>query len=90
MNACFRSKAGASLDTRFRTSEDAGGVRLTVSAARAGDTGVYTLQVSWVYLTTNNTIAQTLCCMTITKHTTNRKVICSIYMNILQWKSLFD
>ncbi|KAM3969006.1 uncharacterized protein ACR2FA_003089 isoform 2-T2 [Aphomia sociella] len=41
-----RSRAGASLDDRFAASEDAGGVRLTVSAARVGDSGVYTLQAS--------------------------------------------
>ncbi|KPJ09076.1 Muscle M-line assembly protein unc-89 [Papilio machaon] len=41
-----RSRAGASLDDRFRASEDAGGVRLTVSAARTGDSGIYTLQAS--------------------------------------------
>lgn len=41
-----RSRAGASLDERFTTSHDATGVRLTVSAARTGDTDVYTLQVS--------------------------------------------
>ncbi|XP_045542085.1 uncharacterized protein LOC106716992 [Papilio machaon] len=40
------SRAGASLDDRFRASEDAGGVRLTVSAARTGDSGIYTLQAS--------------------------------------------
>lgn len=41
-----RSRAGASLDERFTATDDAGGVRLTVSAARTGDTNVYTLQVS--------------------------------------------
>ncbi|XP_013147395.1 PREDICTED: muscle M-line assembly protein unc-89-like isoform X2 [Papilio polytes] len=41
-----RSRAGASLDDRFKASEDAGGVRLTVSAARTGDSGIYTLQAS--------------------------------------------
>ncbi|XP_072930915.1 uncharacterized protein [Epargyreus clarus] len=41
-----RSRAGASLDERFIVSDDAGGVRLTVSAARTGDSGVYTLQAS--------------------------------------------
>ncbi|XP_045509821.1 uncharacterized protein LOC123705188 isoform X2 [Colias croceus] len=41
-----RSRAGATLDDRFKTSVDAGGVRLTVSAARTGDSGVYTLQAS--------------------------------------------
>ncbi|XP_038216981.1 uncharacterized protein LOC119835922 isoform X2 [Zerene cesonia] len=41
-----RSRAGATLDNRFKTSVDAGGVRLTVSAARTGDSGVYTLQAS--------------------------------------------
>ncbi|CAH0577797.1 unnamed protein product [Chrysodeixis includens] len=41
-----RSRAGASLDERFTASDDAGGVRLTVSAARTGDTDVYTLQAS--------------------------------------------
>ncbi|CAG4977771.1 unnamed protein product [Colias eurytheme] len=40
------SRAGATLDDRFKTSVDAGGVRLTVSAARTGDSGVYTLQAS--------------------------------------------
>ncbi|CAK1588427.1 unnamed protein product [Parnassius mnemosyne] len=40
------SRAGASLDDRFTTSEDAGGIRLTVSAAQTGDSGVYTLQAS--------------------------------------------
>nr|XP_049692671.1 titin homolog isoform X12 [Helicoverpa armigera] len=41
-----RSRAGASLDERFQASDDAGGVRLTVSSARTGDTNVYTLQAS--------------------------------------------
>nr|XP_037874741.1 titin homolog isoform X4 [Bombyx mori] len=40
------SRAGASLDDRFVSTEEAGGVRLTVSTARTGDTGVYTLQAS--------------------------------------------
>lgn len=47
----YRSRVGASLDERFTASNDASGVRLTVSAARTGDTNVYTLQVSilpWV------------------------------------------
>nr|CAB3517491.1 unnamed protein product [Spodoptera littoralis] len=42
----YQCRAGASLDERFRTTDDAGGVRLTVSAARTGDTNVYTLQAS--------------------------------------------
>ncbi|CAG5003249.1 unnamed protein product [Parnassius apollo] len=41
-----RSRAGASLDDRFTTSEDASGIRLTVSAAQTGDSGIYTLQAS--------------------------------------------
>ncbi|XP_068630255.1 uncharacterized protein [Battus philenor] len=41
-----RSRAGASLDDRFIASEDARGVRLTVSAARTSDSGVFTLQAS--------------------------------------------
>ncbi|CAH2035685.1 unnamed protein product, partial [Iphiclides podalirius] len=41
-----RSRAGASLDERFVASEGAGGVRLTVSTARTGDSGLYTLQAS--------------------------------------------
>ncbi|XP_023937954.2 uncharacterized protein LOC112045836 isoform X2 [Bicyclus anynana] len=41
-----RSRAGAKLDDRFKKAVDAGGVRLTISAARTGDTGVYTLQAS--------------------------------------------
>ncbi|CAG9781709.1 unnamed protein product [Diatraea saccharalis] len=40
------SRAGASLDDRFTTSDEVGGVRLTVAAARTGDSGVYTLQAS--------------------------------------------
>ncbi|CAK1553973.1 unnamed protein product [Leptosia nina] len=40
------SRAGATLDGRFRSSVDANGVRLTVSAAQIGDSGVYTLQAS--------------------------------------------
>ncbi|XP_047524821.1 uncharacterized protein LOC125062751 isoform X2 [Pieris napi] len=40
------SRAGATLDGRFRTSVDAGGVRLTVSSAQIDDSGVYTLQAS--------------------------------------------
>ncbi|XP_075991256.1 uncharacterized protein LOC142986608 isoform X6 [Anticarsia gemmatalis] len=40
------SRAGASLDERFTSADDATGVRLTVSAARTGDTDVYTLQAS--------------------------------------------
>ncbi|XP_064076451.1 muscle M-line assembly protein unc-89-like isoform X2 [Vanessa tameamea] len=41
-----RSRAGAKLDDRFSKSDDAGGVRLTITAARTGDSGVYTLQAS--------------------------------------------
>ncbi|XP_022129575.2 uncharacterized protein LOC111003404 isoform X2 [Pieris rapae] len=41
-----RNRAGATLDHRFRTSVDASGVRLTVSSAQIGDSGVYTLQAS--------------------------------------------
>ncbi|XP_073957392.1 uncharacterized protein isoform X9 [Choristoneura fumiferana] len=40
------SRAGASLDERFVSSDDAGGVRLTVTSSRASDGGVYTLQAS--------------------------------------------
>ncbi|XP_063632938.1 titin-like [Cydia splendana] len=40
------SRAGASLDSRFTVSEGAGGVRLTVTAAREQDGGIYTLQAS--------------------------------------------
>ncbi|XP_050361303.1 titin-like isoform X2 [Nymphalis io] len=41
-----RSRAGAKLDDRFTRSDDAGGVRLTITAAQTGDSGVYTLQAS--------------------------------------------
>ncbi|CAH2103687.1 unnamed protein product [Euphydryas editha] len=40
------SRAGAKLDDRFKKSDDAGGVRLTITAARTADSGVYTLQAS--------------------------------------------
>ncbi|XP_045530819.1 uncharacterized protein LOC123718416 isoform X1 [Pieris brassicae] len=40
------NRAGATLDDRFRTSVDASGIRLTVSSAQIGDSGVYTLQAS--------------------------------------------
>ncbi|XP_053624068.1 titin homolog isoform X6 [Plodia interpunctella] len=45
-NPRLSSRVGTSLDDRFTNSEDAGGVRLTISAARVGDSGVYTLQAS--------------------------------------------
>ncbi|XP_050683338.1 uncharacterized protein LOC126978524 isoform X2 [Leptidea sinapis] len=41
-----RNRAGASLDGRSKTSVDSGGVRLTVTAAQIGDSGIYTLQAS--------------------------------------------
>ncbi|KAG6445625.1 hypothetical protein O3G_MSEX004002 [Manduca sexta] len=40
------SRAGAALEGRFASSEEPGAVRLTVSAARTDDTGLYTLQAS--------------------------------------------
>ncbi|KAG7313055.1 hypothetical protein JYU34_000136 [Plutella xylostella] len=40
------SRADASLDGRFAVSDDAGGVRLTISSAQTTDTGVYTLQAT--------------------------------------------
>lgn len=42
----YRSRAGAKLNERFTTLQSAGGVRLSITAARSGDSGVYTLQVS--------------------------------------------
>ncbi|CAG9558595.1 unnamed protein product [Danaus chrysippus] len=41
-----RSRAGAKLNERFTTLQSAGGVRLSITAARSGDSGVYTLQAS--------------------------------------------
>ncbi|OWR50433.1 Stretchin-Mlck isoform A [Danaus plexippus plexippus] len=40
------SRAGAKLNERFTTLQSAGGVRLSITAARSGDSGVYTLQAS--------------------------------------------